>query len=528
MIKLRVITHTNRGMNVIIFLMIIGLTTGLKAQNTPCDFAVPSLEQAKWPDEAKCLLRPVKRFAILGPKLERLPSPLDRLIGQPVAPTVSIDSLKNFLNARGMVEADVGGLLNNPLSSPRYFVIHDTSTLLQGGLPFPDSINQETWAGNKLSNMVTRKVTHVYINRVGKSATAVDFNSITPRPGTKYEVRHPDRKKLFLHIENVQPRFNDERGIDSIAPNPGFTEAQLDRLALVYVAASVRRGLWLIPTYHAAVDAGIPNQHDDPQNFDLNQWASRITILLKSLESNGPVDSVASDASTLSNASAGLPQDAVERVINKYANKLKNSRYMEKNCEPTTYPDYEGLPLTKCKYSVKDSNGVIKTATVIMFNPSIEQLARWVVNTCMEVKGNASPSCTDKLFDHVIGQSGGQFPVAGIVFEDIIPEDGFTEIYVFRHGVTVVVSGVEHRSTRQPTDEEIEKSLFGEVKRTFRYARIQGTTREEYKANGATVDVGDSKTKRKLTWLEVSRDLYKAAWGKDRNELMIAWARTNL
>ena len=61
----------------------------------------------------------------------------------------------------------------------------------------------------------------------------------------------------------------------------GFSEKQMDRLALVYIAASVRRGSWLIPAFHATVDAGIPNAHDDPQNFDLQLWTKRLCILVK-------------------------------------------------------------------------------------------------------------------------------------------------------------------------------------------------------------------------------------------------------
>ena len=70
---------------------------------------------------------------------------------------------------------------------------------------------------------------------------------------------------------------------DRIAPEPGLTDAQLDRLALVYVAASVRRGAWLIPAFHAAVEAGIPEAHDDPQNFDLARWAERLGRLIGEL-----------------------------------------------------------------------------------------------------------------------------------------------------------------------------------------------------------------------------------------------------
>ena len=55
---------------------------------------------------------------------------------------------------------------------------------------------------------------------------------------------------------------------DAQSPNPAFTPAQYDRLALLYVIASVRSQHWLIPAYHAALDADIPNGHDDPLNFD--------------------------------------------------------------------------------------------------------------------------------------------------------------------------------------------------------------------------------------------------------------------
>jgi len=67
---------------------------------------------------------------------------------------------------------------------------------------------------------------------------------------------------------------------DNVAPVPGFSDQQLDRLALLYVAASVRRGQWLIPAFHAVLDIGIPDAHDDPQNFDLGRWDSRLGALL--------------------------------------------------------------------------------------------------------------------------------------------------------------------------------------------------------------------------------------------------------
>ncbi|MGB8507185.1 MAG: hypothetical protein WCD76_02170, partial [Pyrinomonadaceae bacterium] len=254
------------------------------------------------------------------------------------------------------------------------------------------------------------------------------------------------------------------------------------------------------------------------------RWAARLNALLESIGASA-------DGDTGGNSTGGttLPADALERVKTKYSERLRAARYMEENCDPTTSAGYEGLPLARCNYSVRDRGGATKTATVVLLDAPVEQLARWVVNTCLQVKGNTGAPCTDKLFDHIIGQSGGQFPVAGIVYEDILPEDGVNEIYCFRDGVTARVGGVPHRGTAQPTAEQINLCLNGEVQSSFVFARIQGTTREEYRANGGTLDVGSSEVgRRKLEWLGVSRDLYKAAWGQDRSELMIAWARANL
>ena len=122
-----------------------------------------------------------------------------------------------------------------------------------------------------------------YINRAGQSATAVKFESSTPPSGTKFGSCHRSQRSAFLHIENIQPRIRDRSVAfpnDAIAPEPGFSEAQLERLALVYVIASVRSGKWLIPAYHSPIDLGYPDRHDDPQNFDLQTWAAKLNALI--------------------------------------------------------------------------------------------------------------------------------------------------------------------------------------------------------------------------------------------------------
>lgn len=54
-------------------------------------------------------------------------------------------------------------------------------------------------------------------------------------------------------------------------PRPGLTQEQYYRLALLYIAASSRARAWLIPAFHAVLDQGIFDGHDDPQNFDLKR-----------------------------------------------------------------------------------------------------------------------------------------------------------------------------------------------------------------------------------------------------------------
>ncbi len=238
-------------------------------------------------DQAKCLLRPVKKFANLGAPLTALPPPLDTLLGSPTESVLSIEQVRIFLARKGIPEAKVGGSLSVRLSRPKYFVIHDTSDFLDGATAFPANIDQATAGLNNLGRRV-EKICHVYINRAGDSKTVITFESTAPPNGTKFSACHPTQKSAFLHIENIQPRIRD-RSVgfpnDGIAPDPGFTDLQLERLALTYLVASARSGKWLIPAYHSPIDLGFPNQHDDPQNFSLNKWAEILNGLIEQIKS---------------------------------------------------------------------------------------------------------------------------------------------------------------------------------------------------------------------------------------------------
>jgi hypothetical protein len=107
-------------------------------------------------------------------------------------------------------------------------------------------------------------------------------------------------KGLFLHVELIQPRRSEAgRGWrnDAQSPNPGFTAVQYDRLALLYVIASVRAEHWLIPAFHAAIDSGIRNGHDDPLHFDVGSFAAGLGRLMDELDGGMAIAAANSDAS---------------------------------------------------------------------------------------------------------------------------------------------------------------------------------------------------------------------------------------
>ena len=259
-------------------------------------------------DQAKCLLRQPKIFGNVGPTLTSLPVPFDQLLTRPTI-DISKEQLRRYLQAQGINEADIGGSLDKPVSRTnnnnssaelaRYFIIHDTSTPNFGNANFPNNINQSSWEFNNFNKYGSgdNSPAHIIINQVGQSVTRKDFN--TPWRSTRRESEQfcgvNKCKGLFLAVELVQPRrcqpnagqiqCSPPRKNDAKSPDPGFTKAQLDRLAVVYIAASVRRGKWLIPAFHVVLDQIVPGGHDDPQNFNLDQWSKQLNDILTEIRS---------------------------------------------------------------------------------------------------------------------------------------------------------------------------------------------------------------------------------------------------
>lgn len=216
-----------------------------------------------------------------------------------------------------------------------------------------------------------------------------------------------------------------------------------------------------------------------------------------------------------------LPADELARLTTWFEAR-RGARYMERDCQPTTYPEWTGVPLQLCRYRVSDSySGGSRWAEVILANAEPAQLARWVVQAAMERRGRVLRSDTDAMCDNILGQSGAQFPVAGVVYEDM---DGTGQrIYPFRNGVTVRVEGLPFATREQPGEAQMDAYRSAPIAFVGRYGRIIGTLPEHWTAlTGERVDADRS------NWPSIVGRAYRAAWGNDRNALIVAWARANL
>lgn len=257
----------------------------------PCQFDASALKFAGAPaEQARCLLRPVEKWGRLGPRLTELPPTLATLLG--TKPNIAAERLAARGRAAGLpasalhgpVSKAYGGAATAPVA--RYFVIHDTSAPWLGERPFPSDLDSNARRIALDGFLGPNAVAHAFIGRTGEVRFGHDFS--VPWRATKREnTIGLASKGLFLHIENVQPRRSDPAGRpknDAIAPVPGLSAAQYDRLALLYIVASVRAGQWLIPAFHAALDEGISDAHDDPQNFELAGFDDAIAGHLTALQ----------------------------------------------------------------------------------------------------------------------------------------------------------------------------------------------------------------------------------------------------
>jgi hypothetical protein len=283
----------------------------------PCHYDPENFSFAGDPvQQAACLIRPVARWGKLGPAMSSLPPVLADHVGR--ASDLPNRSALAALLAELHLDRQLGEALTDPISragdndpnapAARYLVIHDTSGPKFSS--FPADIDEN----RKINNLArfhcsdSAEIAHVIVNRVGDLYVGHDMH--LPWRSTKFERAlnfGSELKGLFLHVELIQPRRGGRH--DVVAPNPGFTTVQYDRLALIYTLASVRAGQWLIPAFHAVIDYDILDGHDDPQNFDLESFAHKLQMLLDRLSPDRatPLDTISMPSMSLSLASSPNP-----------------------------------------------------------------------------------------------------------------------------------------------------------------------------------------------------------------------------
>jgi len=208
----------------------------------------------------------------------------------------------------------------------------------------------------------------------------------------------------------------------------------------------------------------------------------------------------------------------------RYRKGIISGRYMEADinggCADVSFAKWEGFPLKRCTYRQSDSSTSSgKKATVIMLNPEKELLAKWLVASCMIVQGNADINgCTVKLAIAIIEASGSQFPVAGIVLEDM-DGNNVQNAFTFRDGVTVKLKGglaVGSEERFGETENNVAlnpNTIVLSTASSAGPARIQSTKRQMYKnyLGDQARDVTGTK------WLDEVRRLYQDAWTRGHN-----------
>lgn len=207
--------------------------------------------------------------------------------------------------------------------------------------------------------------------------------------------------------------------------------------------------------------------------------------------------------------------DSLDVIKERAQQQICGARYMEGKLllETDTLPGWKGIPVALYEYSVFDKVYQKKLTTqVYMANANSERLARWIISTCYTITGALEKEDTDMLIKSIRSASGGQFPVQGVVYEDMYGTG--QKGYNFKDGVTVYL--------QKDFDGDISVINIDNIARTGKYARIISTTREQYKAYGGTKDTTA------LHWLTAVREEYKKALQSDTNLLILSWAKQNL
>ena len=203
--------------------------------------------------------------------------------------------------------------------------------------------------------------------------------------------------------------------------------------------------------------------------------------------------------------------DSLEVIAARVEKQVIPTRYMEQSfiCKTDTLSGWEGIEVSLYSYKVHGTDIIAK---VYLADADSRKIASWIITTCVSITGKLSMTNSDKLIRDIRFASGGQFPVLGMVYEDMYGTG--QKCYLFKDGVTVYLADANIKELSEINDSTII--------RVGKYARIISTTREEYVNMFGGTDLEGKK------WLKMVREEYKKALLSDQNSLMIAKAKSLL
>ena len=189
-----------------------------------------------------------------------------------------------------------------------------------------------------------------------------------------------------------------------------------------------------------------------------------------------------------------------------------------------TIPGWEDFPVQLFEYNIADKLNGRLTTQVYLLNADAEKIARWIIAACWMEKRKVTSGYIDAIVKQIDHESGGQFPIRGIVYEDL-NRDSIQETYPFFDGVSVEHKEFTIITPKRAKPEQLTKYLsmiFADVGKIYTWGRIISTTREEYNVLFPDADVDGN------NWCNIVRKEYKKAMRSDVNYLINAWVRGNL
>jgi hypothetical protein len=186
--------------------------------------------------------------------------------------------------------------------------------------------------------------------------------------------------------------------------------------------------------------------------------------------------------------------------------------------------------LLRCRYEVIDqlqgATTKAKAGIVYLANPTPERVLKWLTAACQRAQPNDVRQCIRSGASEIRGASGAQFPVAGLVWEDM-EGSGINKGYVFRNGVTVRTKQFSNGTSESlPNDAALENLASAHevtgVRPNGGFARVMSTSRAEFARFTGRVDipVGKEDAASALLWSDIVGQTYREALSSEENWLV--------